>query len=1064
MNRRHPPSRAQVHFKKNKFSLAEVIESLESRSMLSAATLNVAKVLWNGSAIDAVRDEYVLRMPQLNVATAKSIVDYSCATPAIKAGWSLQTIGSGFFKLQAPGASQASVLAWATKSKVKSIDVNSVSRASAAPNDPLFGDAGNWAFTQIDAASAWDSGTGTVSTVVALLDTGVDYTHPDLAANMWRNPNEIAGDGIDNDRNGYIDDIFGINAITRSSNPMDDNGHGTMCAGLLGAVGNNATGIAGANWTVKIMAIKISDSTGTTSLAAKLTGIQYVFSQKLAGQKIAAANLSYSSSGYSQSEFDALNQLGQSGVTLVAAAGNNGTNNDTSANYPASYAIPSMISVAATDLSDALATFPVRGKSNYGASTVDLGAPGLNVLSTRSSLASTLLYPPLPSNAQYSLGSGTSFATALVAGTAALLKSIRPLASTQQIKSAILNSVDLVPDLSGKVLTGGRLNMKGSVDAILSTIGTLPVASIAASSLSFLEGNVGYAYADIKVSLDRPCDPGKSASVWYTTLPGGSAVSGVDFIAQSGFVNFSRTQTEQTFRIKIVGDRVVEANETFTVQLDPLKTKGATIGTSLATITILDDDNNPTPVAPSPVNPLLPRLSIAQKTDSLNAIIPVQEGRKAVFVVSLDRASNKVVTVKYRTTQPTLMPLNTATAGLDYVAVSGTLTFKPGQRTKKFVVKIMADRVNDANETFHVVLYQPINAIVSGGAGGVGGAVAVDPIITDVVALPVPGSGFQITVTFPDSSLTTAQQAVFQQAAARWQQIITGDLLDVTDPSTGQIIDDLWIVATAPAIDGLNGILGQAGPTDFRAGPRGLPWKGEMEFDSADVVAMESDGTFNKVIQHEMGHVLGFGTLWAGFNLVSGLGTANPTYTGANALREYKSIFATPATSVPVENVGGVGSAGSHWRESVFDTELMTSLAENTGTAMPISRITVGQFADLGYAVNYAAADAYTKPTLQATPSPSPPSNGRQRTLFVAPSNLKLNQSSPLSAVTIPTTNQSDAARMAKIASVHGVRKATTKRKASTKIDPQAMSNKLSVNSNQPTAMRSSIFAALGQL
>ena len=519
--------------------------------------------------------------------------------------------------------------------------------------------------------------------------------------------------------------------------------------------------------------------------------------------------------------------------------------------------------------------------------------------------------------------------------------------------------------------------MKGSVDAILST-SAVPVASFqSGQSLQFLEGNVGYAYADVKVQLDRPCDPGKSASVWYTTLPGGSAVSGVDFIAQSGFVNFSRTQTEQTFRIKIVGDRVVEADETFTVQLDPLKTKGATIGTSLATITILDDDNNPTPVAPSPVNPLLPQLSIAQKTDSLNAIIPVQEGRDAVFIVSLDRASNKVVTVKYRTTQPTLVPLNTATAGLDYVAVSGTLTFKPGERTKEFVVKIMADRVNDANETFHVVLSQPINAIVSGGAGGGGGGgggVAVDPIITDVVALPVPGSGFQITVTFPDSSLTTAQQAVFQQAATRWQQIITGDLLDVTDPSTGQIIDDLWIVATAPAIDGLNGILGQAGPTDFRAGPRGLPWKGTMEFDSADLVAMQSDGTFNKVIQHEMGHVLGFGTLWAGFNLVSGLTTANPTYTGANALREYKSIFATPATSVPVENVGGVGSAGSHWRESVFDTELMTSIAENTGTAMPISRITVGQFADLGYTVNYAAADAYTKPVAVPLVRPQDPS------------------------------------------------------------------------------------------
>ena len=975
MNRRHPPSRAQAHFKKNKFSLAEVIESLESRSMLSAATLNVAKVLWNGNAIDAVRDEYVLRMPQLNVATAKSIVDYSCAMPAIKAGWSLQTIGSGFFKLQAPGASQASVLAWATQSKVKSIDVNAVSRASAAPNDPLFGNVENWAFPKINIPKAWDSGTGIVSTVVAVLDSGVNYTHPDLAANMWRNPNEIAGDRIDNDRNGYIDDIYGINAITGSGNPMDDDGHGTFCAGLIGAVGNNAVGMAGVNWAVQIMAVKIFDSSGDTTTAAIVSGIQYVISQKMVGHNIAAANLSYGGDTYVQAEFAALDQLGQTGVVIAAAAGNDANNNDAMPVYPANYAIPSLISVAATDQADTLAVFPLGG-SNYGATTVDLGAPGLDVLSTR--LVGDMSTPPLAANPLYGTNSGTSFSAPLVAGTAALLKSIKPSASAQQIKAAILNGVDKVAALSGKVLTGGRLNVSNSVNLILSTIGAVPVASFqAGQSLQFLEGNIGYAYADVKVQLDRPCDPGKSASVWYETRPGGSALFGVDFVATSGYLTFSGSTISKSFRIRIIGDRVEEADEAFIVQLDPLKTKGATASNNpQESITILDDDANDKPVAPSPVNPLLPQLSIAQKTDSLNVIIPVQEGRNAVFIVSLDRASNKVVTVKYRTTQPTLKPLNTATAGLDYVAVSGTLTFKPGERTKEFIVKIMADRVNDANETFHVVLSQPINAIVSGGGGGAGGAVAVDPIITDVVALPVPGSGFQITVTFPDSSLTTAQQAVFQQAATRWQQIITGDLLDVTDPSTGQIIDDLWIVATAPAIDGAGGILGQAGPTDFRAGPRGLPWKGMMEFDSADLVAMQSDGTFSKVIQHEMGHVLGFGTLWAGFNLVSGLTTANPTYTGANALREYKSIFATPATSVPVENVGGAGSAGGHWRESVFDTELMTSIAENTGTAMPISRITVGQFADLGYTVNYAAADAYTKPVavpLVRAPDPSKP-------------------------------------------------------------------------------------------
>ena len=329
----------------------------------------------------------------------------------------------------------------------------------------------------------------------------------------------------------------------------------------------------------------------------------------------------------------------------------------------------------------------------------------------------------------------------------------------------------------------------------------------------------------------------------------------------------------------------------------------------------------------------------------------VNAGSTAVFTVSLSAApGNAVVKVSYATSD------GTAVAGTDYTKTTGTLSFTGIEQTKTISVNTTANAPAKQPNIFSLSLTSVTGAQI-------GTASATASIIATPNVPPTPGGGFQITVTFPDSSLTTAQQAVFQQAAARWQQIITGDLLNVTDPSTGQIIDDLWIVATAPAIDGLNGILGQAGPTDFRAGPRGLPWKGTMEFDSADLVAMQSDGTFNKVIQHEMGHVLGFGTLWgAGFNLVNGLGTANPTYTGANALREYTSIFATPATSVPVENVGGVGSAGSHWRESVFDTELMTSLAENTGTAMPISRITVGQFADLGYVVNYAAADAYTKP------------------------------------------------------------------------------------------------------
>jgi hypothetical protein len=215
-------------------------------------------------------------------------------------------------------------------------------------------------------------------------------------------------------------------------------------------------------------------------------------------------------------------------------------------------------------------------------------------------------------------------------------------------------------------------------------------------------------------------------------------------------------------------------------------------------------------------------------------------------------------------------------------------------------------------------------------------------------------------VRFPDNSLTAAQQQVFQTAAARWSQVITADLPDVM--YQGRTIDDLEITATAPVIDGPGGILGRAGPRAFRAGATGLPYLGEMQFDSADVAAMQQNGTFTGVILHEMGHVLGIGSLWQQRGFVQGLGTANPVYVGARAVAAYNSIFGLTGTTVPVENTGGQRTAGGHWRESVFRTELMTGYAEAPGVAMPLSRITVGALQDLGYTVNYAAADPYTRP------------------------------------------------------------------------------------------------------
>ncbi len=213
---------------------------------------------------------------------------------------------------------------------------------------------------------------------------------------------------------------------------------------------------------------------------------------------------------------------------------------------------------------------------------------------------------------------------------------------------------------------------------------------------------------------------------------------------------------------------------------------------------------------------------------------------------------------------------------------------------------------------------------------------------------PTP-SGFNIDVVF-NGGLTASQQAIFATAAARWSEIITGDLVDVG------AIDDLTIVAEGAAIDGVGGILGQAGPTAVRP-ISFLPYSGIMQFDTADLADMESNGTLLSVILHEMAHVMGFGTIWDDLGLLSGGGTANPIFTGVNATAEYNARFGTAAAGVPVENTGGPGTVDSHWRETVYTNELMTGFI--SGATQPISRTTVGQFEDLGYDVDYTEADPF---------------------------------------------------------------------------------------------------------
>jgi subtilisin family serine protease len=321
--------------------------------------------------------------------------------------------------------------------------INNVNSATvlSLPNDPFFseqwslnnsGQIGGTPGADINAKGAWDISTGSDSIVVAVIDTGVLYTHSDLSSNIWDNMGEIPDNGIDDDHNGFIDDVRGWNFVTNTSDPIDDNHHGTHVSGTIGAVGNNAIGVAGVNWHVQIMPLKTFNSGGSGSTSDAIEAVRYANAN---GALV--ISISWGGSMYSQSLKDAIDA---SPAVIVCAAGNSESNNDIHPVYPASYNSTNIISVAATDNNDLLASF-----SNFGLNSVDLAAPGMNILSTF-----------LDGN--YAYMSGTSMATPHVSGVAALIKAVNPSLTSEQIKNIILSTVDVKSSLSGKVASGGRLN------------------------------------------------------------------------------------------------------------------------------------------------------------------------------------------------------------------------------------------------------------------------------------------------------------------------------------------------------------------------------------------------------------------------------------------------------------------------------------------------------------------------------------------------------------------------------------------------------------------------------
>jgi subtilisin family serine protease len=331
-----------------------------------------------------------------------------------------------------PGASLAQAIkSYRDRPDVLYAEPNYVIEHLGVPNDPSFptqwnlrntGQNGGTPGADIKAVQAWDKTTGSSNVVVAVIDSGVDYTHEDLAANMWRNEADCNNNGIDDDGNGYIDDCYGIDAFNDDSNPMDDHNHGTHVAGIIGAVGNNSVGVVGVNWNVKIMACKFMGADGFGTVADAIQCLEYVKTMKDRGVNIVATNASWGSYGYSKALYDAIEIHQQRGILFIAAAGNDGNFNERAAHYPATYFLPNIISVAATNQSDGLAYF-----SNAGGTTVHLGAPGESIISTTIGNS-------------YSLFSGTSMATPHVTGVAALLKAQNAARDWKAIKNLILAS------------------------------------------------------------------------------------------------------------------------------------------------------------------------------------------------------------------------------------------------------------------------------------------------------------------------------------------------------------------------------------------------------------------------------------------------------------------------------------------------------------------------------------------------------------------------------------------------------------------------------------------------
>lgn len=488
----------------NRFTTKARIISVLATLFASASALAIEP--------EAVPGEYVIKLKEPLAKYQHNLnalsLDLGSAIKSTIPGQNIVVIKRPVFEMQSSVTKRLM-----SNPAVEVVEPNYIYRASRTPNDPMLGqlwgmsnigqpDSGKTSGVQgmdISAVEAWEIETGSEDVVVAVIDTGVDYTNPDLAPNMWTNAAELNGAvGIDDDGNGVVDDIYGFNAINNGGDPKDDQGHGSHCAGTIGAKGDDGKGIVGVAWNTRIMAVKFLDSKGSGTLENAIKGIDYATKM---GAKVMSN--SWGGGGVSQTLKEAIERSHDAGALFVAAAGNESNNNDAKPSYPASYQVANVLSVAAVNNRGQIASF-----SNYGKNSVHVGAPGVNILST--------------TTMGYQSWSGTSMATPHVSGIAALIASHDRQLTATEIKNRIITTARPVPGLRGKVRGAGFAN------AYMALTNTQPQPDV--------NDPVNWQMVNTSVSTQHPY-LSKSNEVFEVSVPGAKEIA----------LYFSKFQTERGY-------------------------------------------------------------------------------------------------------------------------------------------------------------------------------------------------------------------------------------------------------------------------------------------------------------------------------------------------------------------------------------------------------------------------------------------------------------------------------------------------------------------------------------